>query len=46
LEASLLYRAHQKVIDLERTGLYQVKTADAIYERLVDETRDEEGFEK
>ena len=42
----ILDKALQKVIDLERIGLNQVKTADAIYDELADEPWDENGFEK
>ncbi len=42
----ILDKALQKVIDLERIGLNQVKTADAIYEELADEPWDEEGFDR
>jgi hypothetical protein len=42
----ILEKALQKVIDLERIGLNQVKTTDAIYEELADEPWDEEGFER
>ena len=42
----VMNKAHQKVIDLERIGLNQVKTADAIYEKLADEPWDEAGFDK
>jgi len=42
----ILDKALQKVIDLERIGLNQVKTTDAIYEELADEPWDEEGFDR
>jgi len=42
----IMDKARQKVIDLERIGLKQVKTADAIYEKQVKKPWSEEGFEK